>query len=70
MQGESVSTGFELLPPNPPAVEPLSDAEVLARRREHWEYHRDMARIALKEADAQLSLLDELQGLKEPLVEW
>jgi hypothetical protein len=36
-------------------------------RREHWECYKDMAQIALKEAEAQLSLLDELQGLKQPL---
>jgi hypothetical protein len=36
-------------------------------RREHWEYYKDMAQIALKEAEAQLSLLDELRGLKQPL---
>jgi hypothetical protein len=34
---------------------------------EHWEYYKDMASIALKEAEAQLSLLDELQGLRQPL---
>ena len=36
-------------------------------RREHWEYYKDMAQIALKEAEAQLPLLDELRGLKQPL---
>jgi hypothetical protein len=36
-------------------------------RREHRECYKDMAQIALKEAEAQLSLLDELQGLKQPL---
>ena len=36
-------------------------------RRQHWEYYKDMAQIALKEAEAQLSLLGELQGPKQPL---
>lgn len=67
MAGEApVSNGFTL-PGLPPAAEPLSSAEALAMRRKHWEYYKDMAQIALKEADAQLSLLDELQGLKQPL---
>ena len=67
MAGEApVSNGFTL-PGLPPAAEPLSAAEALAMRREHWEYSKDMAQIALKEAEAQLSLLDELQGLKQPL---
>ncbi len=29
-------------------------------RREHCEYYKDMAQIALKEAEAQLYVLDEL----------
>jgi hypothetical protein len=66
MVGEApVSNGFTL-PGLPPAAEPLSSAEALARRK-HWKYYKDMAQIVLKEAEAQLSLLDELQGLKQPL---
>jgi hypothetical protein len=60
MHGQAhVSSGIKL-PDNPAPADPLSDTEVLAIRREHWEYYKDMASIALKEAEAQLSLLNEL----------
>lgn len=63
MAGEApVSNGFTL-PGLPPAAEPLSSAEALAMRRKHWEYYKDMAQMALKEADAQLSLLANSKDL-------